>query len=75
MHVSSKITCTYVEISFVVVLGTLFIFGGLAFASYTHIIVALIKNYQVIAHFKPFASTSKVFQNKICSQVHPMVCI
>jgi hypothetical protein len=58
MHVSNKITCTCVEINFVVVLGILLVFGGLTFASYIHTIEVPIINYQVIAHFKPFASTS-----------------
>jgi hypothetical protein len=58
MHVSSKITCTCVEISFVVALGILLVFSGLAFTSYTHMINAPIRNYQFIAHFKPFSSTS-----------------
>jgi hypothetical protein len=53
----------------------LFVSGVLAFASYTHIIVALIKNYRIIAHFKQFAFTNQVFQKLFCSQVHPMVCI
>jgi hypothetical protein len=74
MHVYGKITCTCVEISFVVAFGILLVFGGLAFASYTPI-DAPIKNYQVITHFQPFASTSKEFHNFFCSQVHSMVCI
>ncbi len=75
MHVSNNNTCTYVEINVVVAFGTLLVFGGLAFASYTHMIDAPIRNYQVIAHFQPFAFTSQVFHNMFCSQVHPMVCI
>jgi hypothetical protein len=42
MHVSGKNTCTYVEIRLV---ATLLVFGGLVFASYTHIIDAPIRNY------------------------------
>jgi hypothetical protein len=57
MHVFGKITCSYVQMSFVATLGILLVFGGLAFASYTHMIYAQIKNYQVIAHFQLFAST------------------
>jgi hypothetical protein len=53
------ITCTYIEINFVVMFGTLFIFGGLTFASYTHTIDALIRNYQIIAHFQLFTSTNQ----------------
>jgi hypothetical protein len=58
MHVFGKIKCTCVEINFVDAVGILLIFGGLVFASYTHVIDAPIKNYQIIAHFQPFASTS-----------------
>jgi hypothetical protein len=39
--------------------GILFIFGGLTFASYTHTIDALIRNYQIIAHFQLFTSTNQ----------------
>jgi hypothetical protein len=70
MYVSGKVTCTCVEINFVVVLGTLLIFGGLVFASYTQMINAPIKNYQIIAHFQLFASTSQVFHNLLTSSSH-----
>jgi hypothetical protein len=70
MHLSGKITCICVEINFVVTLGTLLVFGGLAFASYTHRMNVPIRNYQIIAHFQPFASTSQVFQNFLTSSSH-----
>jgi hypothetical protein len=51
--------------------GTLFIFGGLTFASYTHTIDALIRNYQIIAHFQLFTSTNQEFFLKIVHKFTP----
>jgi hypothetical protein len=47
---------TCAGINFVATLVTFHVFGGIMFASYTHIIDALIWRSQVIAHFNPFAS-------------------
>ncbi len=60
-HLSSKITCTYVEISFVATFGTLLVFTGLTFASSTHMINVIIRNYQIITHFNLLIKYSKIY--------------